>query len=373
MIPRVVLLRGTAANPWELRPWEVLHQSRRVQVELVVPPDNQYELGDLTLPTVRVRTTGALMPPGPAGRGLLKLAGQRHLGLESALKGSDVVHAAELGYWFSAQAARLKPRLNFRLALTVWETIPFTDAYRNIRTRRYRREVLEATDLYLPVTERARAALALEGVDDGSMTLCPPGVDIARFDARPSRPGSPPLILSIGRLVWEKGHQDLLRALAVLRKAGHADARAAIVGLGPERKRLERVARDLGVANAVEFRGSIPHAEMPAVFAEATCLVLASVPMPYWEEQFGMVLAEAMAAGLPVVAAASGAIPEVLNGYGTLFGPGDWRGLADVLAEGTLAAPPGSREEAPRALLERYSAEAAADRLAAAYARLVHA
>ena len=73
------------------------------------------------------------------------------------------MHAAELGYWFSAQAARLRAELGFRLVLTVWETLPFADAYRNVRTRRYRRETLAAADLFLATTERARDALLLEG------------------------------------------------------------------------------------------------------------------------------------------------------------------------------------------------------------------
>ncbi len=84
-----------------------------------------------------------------------------------------------------------------------------------------------------------------------------------------------------------------------------------------------------------------------------------------------MVLAEAMAAQLPVVAAASGAIPEVLDGYGTLFEPGDWRGLADVLACGPLTQPPGTRTPPDAALLRRYSAQAAAERLRGAYAGLL--
>jgi len=90
----------------------------------------------------------------------------------------------------------------------------------------------------------------------------------------------------------------------------------------------------------------------------------------WWEEQFGMVLAEAAAAGLPIVAAASGAIPEVLRGAGTLFRPGDWIGLADEL-EPLLAQPP-RRVTAPE-LVAAYSVEQAAARYAAAYERVLNA
>jgi glycosyltransferase involved in cell wall biosynthesis len=372
MTPRVVVLRGTAATPWELTPWERLHRSGEIDVGLVVPPDNLYDVSAIALPARRVRTVGSLMPPGAPGRLLLKAVGQRHIGLAGALRGADVVHAAELGYWFSYQAARLKPRLHYRLVLTVWETLPFGDAYRNVRTRRYRKEVMAATDLYLAVTERARDGLLLEGVPEERIRICSPGIDVERFAAghRAGPREGPPTILSIGRLVWEKGHQDVLRAVALLRHRGAGNPRVVIVGVGPERARLAAVARDLGVEGRVEFRGSIPHDQVPASFAQASCLVLASLPTPYWEEQFGMVLAEAMAARLPVVAAASGAIPEVLGGYGALFEPGDFIGLADLLTgeglrHGDEPAQP------PPALIERYSSTAAADRLGSAYRELL--
>ena len=177
-------------------------------------------------------------------------------------------------------------------------------------------------------------------------------------------------MLSIGRLVCEKGHQDLLSALALLRSRGRDDVRALIVGVGPEEKRLRAVAADLGLADRVEFRGWVPNDELAAVYASASCLVLASLPTPFWEEQFGMVLAEAMAAHVPVVAAASGAIPEVVGESGTLFGAGDFVGLADALSSGPLAGSPGARRAPEPSRLERFSAPAAAARLRAAYDEL---
>ena len=370
---RVVLMRGTAANPWELRPWERLHAEGAYDVRLILAPDNSYDVSSVRLPATRVRTTGALMPPGPPGRLLLKGIGQRHLGLATALRGADLVHAAELGYWFTRQAALLKAQLGYRLVVTVWETLPFIDAYRNIRTRAYRRDVLREADLFLPATQRAADGLILEGVSAARIRVCPPGIDVERFESYSEAPaaGETHEILSIGRLVWEKGHQDLLRAVAHLAAAGRRDLRVVIVGQGPEERRLRGVAADLGIADRVQFRGFVPHAEVPALLARASCLVLASIPVPYWEEQFGMVLAEALAARLPIVAAASGAIPEVVGGHGVLFPPGDWAGLADSLAESCLSQPPGTRAAAVPELVERYSSAAAARRLTEAYTHVL--
>jgi glycosyltransferase involved in cell wall biosynthesis len=362
--PRVVVLRGRSANPWDLRPWQELGDPYDVAV--LVPDRNDYDTSAVELERVPVRTVSSRLPAP-----LTRAVGERYIGLEPRLRGADIVHAAELGYWFSWHAARLKPRLGFRLALTVWETIPFRGAYRNVRTRRYAPAVLAATDLFLATTERARDALLLEGAAPERIEVCPPGVAVGDF-ARARVPAPPEdgthLVLSPARLVWEKGHQDVLRALALL---GRQDVRLLIVGDGPERGRLQRYARELGVGDRVEIRAAVPYAEMPALYARASCMVLASLSTEYWEEQFGMVLAEAMAAHVPVAAAASGAIPEVVGSSGTLFAPGDWAGLARVLEDGPLAAAPGARRAPEAERLERFSATAAAGRLRAAYDRLL--
>jgi len=365
---RVVLLRGNSANIPELRTWEVLGDGYEVTV--LVPEANEADVSALGLTQLPIRTVGGRIPGGRVGALATRAVGERYLGLADALRGADVVHAAELGFWFSWQAARLKRELDFKLVLTVWETLPFVDAYRNMRTRRYRREVLAATDRFLPTTARARDALVLEGAEPERIAVAPPGIALERFAV--AQRAAPPvdgrhLILSIGRLVWEKGHQDLLRAVALLRARGRDDMRVLIVGVGPEERRLRGVIRDLRLDDVVELRGYVDHDELPQVYAQASCLVLASLAIRYWEEQFGLVLAEAMAGHVPVVAAASGAIPEVVGDSGTLFGPGDWAGLADVLERGPLAAPPATRRAPDAALLERYSREAQAARLRAAY------
>ena len=360
-----MLLRGHSANPWDLRPWELLADS--FDVSVLVTGSNAFDLSALQLRQTPVRAVRDLLPRGRAGDLAVLGPGDRYLGLARHLAGADIVHSAEVGPWFSWQPAVLKQRLGYRLVLTVWETIPLGGVYRSVRGRAYRGATLRAADLFLAATERAREALLLEGADPARSEVSYPGIDRAAF--APGADREPGLIVSPGRLVWEKGHQDVIRALAALRAGlaadgGEADFRLLIVGAGPEEARLRRHAAELGVGELVEFRRSVPYPEMPAILARASCVVLASLPTPLWEEQFGMVLAEAMAAGTPVIAAASGAIPEVVGEGGTLFQPGDWLGLARLLAQGGLVRP------SPE-LVERYATEAAAERLAAAYERLL--
>src|SRR5215211_4388352 len=212
--PRVVVLRGHNVNVWDLRPLERL--TGEYDVSVLLTGSNVHQVEGLGLPIVPARTPRDTLPAGRAAGAAAYALGERYLGLRELLAGADIVHAAEIGTWFSAQAARLREALGFRLVLTVWETIAWRDAYRWPRERRYRRAVLPRADLCLATTERARDALLLEGVPPDRVKVSGPGIDLGRFGAAERVSGGP--LLSAGRLVWEKGHQDFLRAIAALRQ-----------------------------------------------------------------------------------------------------------------------------------------------------------
>jgi glycosyltransferase involved in cell wall biosynthesis len=109
-------------------------------------------------------------------------------------------------------------------------------------------------------------------------------------------------IVSAGRFVREKGFDILLRAMA------HVDARLVLAGDGPLRGALEALTADLGLGQRVTFPGRMTLAELQALYAEAVLTCVPSV----WGEPFGYAVAEAMAAGVPVVGVPTGAIPELL-------------------------------------------------------------
>jgi glycosyltransferase involved in cell wall biosynthesis len=362
-VTRVLVVRGHQATPWELRQWELLPE--RFEVSFLHTRSNRFDVEGVGLERRQARSLRDFLPPGRAGDLAAIALRDRYFG-DEAFRAAEIVHAEELSYWFSAETAKRKKRHGYKLVLTVWETLPLLGAFRNPHARAYRRETLAAADLFLAATGRARESLLLEGVPEERIEVCPPGIDLERFS--PTPPPAEHMLLSPGRLVWEKGHQDVIRAAAGL------SARVLIVGSGPEEKRLRAHAEELGVGLSIR---SVPYDQMPSVYAEASCLVLASLPSAgcslfpgdpprcFWEEQFGMVIAEAMAAGLPIVASSSGAIPEVAGDSAEYFAPGDWLGLARVL-EDVLSKPP-ARVEHPR----RYSASAAAERLTSAYDRLI--
>jgi glycosyltransferase involved in cell wall biosynthesis len=380
-MPSILIVRGQLVTPWELRPWAEL--PKRFDVSYLLTRSNAFDTESLPLRARQVTSVRDRLPRGALGAAAAGLAGERYLAdADDAYAEADLVHAEELSFWFAADAARRKTRHGYRLVQTVWETLPFLQAFRNRHARRHRDEVVAATDLFLPATERARQALLLEGVEDERIVVCAPGIDVERFDAPAEDPPAEHIVISPGRLVWEKGHQDVLRAVALLARQG-LRPRVRIVGRGPEEGRLRAHAEELGLGDRVTI-GPVSYTEMPTVFASGSCMVLASLPAAmaqlhpfgarpraFWEEQFGLVLAEAMAAGLDIVASESGAIPEVLAGEGTLFAPGDWVALGEHLAKGPLTRPPGARVTYPDELVRRYSTGAMAERLAAAYDRVL--
>jgi glycosyltransferase involved in cell wall biosynthesis len=393
-VTSVLVARGHQATPWELRQWERLPE--RFTVSYLRTSANKWDLSGVELGAVPVRTRRDRLPSGRLGEVGTLIVGDRYIrGATEAYDAADIVHSEELGYWFAADAARNKARHRYKLVQTVWETLPLLEAYRRSGTGRFRDEVLAATDLFLPTTERARIALLLEGVPAEKITVCTPGVDVDRFALASSVASSRPhdtcaahVIVSPGRLVWEKGHHDAIRAIALLHHGiislplGVRPPHLRIVGAGPEEGRLRAHAAELGIGDMVEV-GAVRYDEMPHVFAEASCLLLGSqssasagrhpfdVPRAFWEEQFGLVFVEAMAAGLDIITTTNGAIPEVLQGGGVLVPAGDYVGMAHALAAGPLSRPPGQRVRYPAALLADYSIDAAAQRFAAAYDRVL--
>ncbi|WP_026256348.1 glycosyltransferase [Mycobacterium sp. 155] len=143
-------------------------------------------------------------------------------------------------------------------------------------------------------------------------SVVPCGVDLELFTPQgpKSRRGAPHRIVSVGRFVPRKGFDLVIRALPSL-----PDTELVIVGgpdraglkADPEARRLRALARELGVASRVKLRGSVAHADMPAVLRSAD--IVACTP---WYEPFGIVALEAMACGVPVVASAVGGMLDTV-------------------------------------------------------------
>lgn len=174
----------------------------------------------------------------------------------------------------------------------------------------------------------------------------------------------------VGRIVPEKGLADALTALAALPE----NARLAVVGEGPLRADLEAEAKRLGIMDRVVFAGSRPLTELPGVMNALDALILPSRTTPSWKEQFGRVLIEAGACGIPVIGSDSGAIPEVIEDAGLVFPEGDAPALAGCLR--LLAGDAGLRrrmgEIGRERALHQFSWQRVASRMRALYHAVLH-
>ncbi|WP_245701113.1 glycosyltransferase [Sanguibacter gelidistatuariae] len=130
----------------------------------------------------------------------------------------------------------------------------------------------------------------------------------------------------VGRLESHKGVHVLLAAVA-------SDPRLhlSIVGGGPRETQLHERAQQTDLAGRVEFLGHLSGSDLAVHYQSLDVLAVPSLPTSSWLEQFGRVAVEAMASGVPVVASDTGALPDVLDGAGTLVPPGDAAALRDAL------------------------------------------
>lgn len=157
------------------------------------------------------------------------------------------------------------------------------------------------------------------------------GIDLADLPVSAPRDGvanGPVQLIAVGRLSPEKGQAGLLQAMARLRDAGVAVV-LTLVGAGPEAEALCAEVERLGLGSQVRFVGRQDERATLALIAASDILVL-----PSFMEGLPVVLMEAMALGVPVVATRVAGIPELVREEvgGLLFDPADWTALADAIA-----------------------------------------
>jgi glycosyltransferase involved in cell wall biosynthesis len=160
--------------------------------------------------------------------------------------------------------------------------------------------------------------------------VIPFGVDVDSFSPRGAtgRNGDPPVIGFVGRMLPGKGLTILGQALALLR---HENWTALVVGDGPERAEFETILRAHSLQDRVRFTGAVSFDQVPDLYHQMDLLVVPTETTDRIREQFGRVIVEAMASGLPVVGSSCGAIPEVIADAGLVFAEGDVADLANAI------------------------------------------
>lgn len=279
-------------------------------------------------------------------------------------RGIDHVHAhfANVAADVALLAARYRTAAGAPLGWSF--TMHGPTEFADVAGHRLARKVEEA-DAVVCISDFCRSQLmALVGERHwGKLEVVHCGIDVDAFaPATEPRPDDAPLsVLVLGRLVPEKGQALLLEAVAALRAAGR-DVRLTVLGDGPDRGRLERLADRLGLRDVVHFGGAVPQTETAAWYQAADVFCL-----PSFAEGVPVVLMEAMATGLPVVTTRIAGIPELVEDgvSGRLVPPGRADLLASALAE--LADDPALRrrmgEAGRRAVCEEFDIRRSALRL----------
>lgn len=307
-MPKISIVRGAFLNPFELQNYYPLVGKYDFEVF-----SSKFPLSDkIELPLTKLWSPTDL-PNFPYKYPILNrvyVDCQRLALLEHHLSNSDIVHVAETYYGYTQQAALLKQQKKInKLVSTVWETIPFNNE--GIRGRKeYKKLAYSQIDKYICVTKRSANALIKEGVSQNKISQLYMGVDIHRFSPKPKKQKSAIRILTVSRLVEEKGVSDLVTVFHKLQNE-YKRLHLTIVGDGPLKSELINH-KNISIKK-------VPYSEIHRVYQDADIFCLASHTTKYWEEQFGMCLVEAMASGLPIVASSSGAIPEVCDNKAIIF------------------------------------------------------
>jgi phosphatidyl-myo-inositol dimannoside synthase len=248
----------------------------------------------------------------------------------------QLLSAGSVGWWLHLRhGVPYYPYVYGADLLEFLERWPWGGAIRAILARA--RQVVACSCFTGRAVERA-------GVEPGRIVVVNPSIDVGRFAGGRERETlrvergwqDCAVLLSVGRLVERKGHDMVLRALP--RVAGVVpQVRYAIAGTGPHREALERLARELGVEERVEFLGFVPEPQLPELYAAADLFAMVSRELPERGdvEGFGIVYLEAAAAGLASLAGRSGGVEDAVvhEETGLLVDPRDEQAVTAVLIQ----------------------------------------
>lgn len=257
-----------------------------------------------------------------------------YAGLDAVLKDAwDVVHCWEEPYVAAgAQVARNVPS-SARLVMATFQNL---SKHYPWPLSGFERTSMARADGWIAFGQTVSDALSTrDGYSSRPSRIIPPGVDLERFHpdreagrairARVGWTDAALVIGFLGRFVPEKGIDTLLNAL----RASRANWRALFVGSGPMQPAIEALAREH--QGRVLVANGVTHDGVPPWLNSMTVLCAPSVTTASWREQFGRMLIEAMACGVPVLASDSGEMPHVVGDAGIILPEADDRAWAEAI------------------------------------------
>lgn len=304
-----------------------LARKPNLKLTVVVPPFWRDERGAISLERKHVEGYELIVAP-------LYLNGHFHLHYYPTLAQiiarvrPDVLHIDEEPYNFATfHAARAMRRHNphAHILFFSWQNIlrnyppPFS------LVEKY---VYQHADAAIAGSLEAQSVLRRKGYNKPLVVIPQFGVPESFAPHASPRDDTQIIIGYAGRLVREKGIEVLLRALAQVRAQNW---QLKILGSGPQYASLAQLARELNIDGRVNFAAWVASDDMPSFYHSLDVLVVPSLTQPNWKEQFGRVIMEAMACGVPVIGSSSGEIPNVLGDAGIVVPEANVDALAHAL------------------------------------------
>jgi|TARA_Y100000031_G_scaffold156818_1_gene213331 glycosyltransferase involved in cell wall biosynthesis len=234
--------------------------------------------------------------------------------LEYALKNVEIISCIEFISFISAQCARIAKRNNKKLVVSVFETL--TPIHKIPLYRWNVKSVLTQADLFIAYSKKSVEYLRHLSIDEDRIRMIYLGVDIKKFSYnQKKRDDGRFRILFVGAYARQKGLSTLLPAFARLCKEVQGCELWLIISQGGED---EAMVYEYMKKFPIKIFQNVDYDKLPEIYASCDLFCLPSLDfrkwgLKLWEEQFGFVLVEAMASGLPIVGSDCGSIPEIIG------------------------------------------------------------
>ena len=322
---KIAIVRGGFLNPWEGQNFEPLLKKHKIVAfgaKKILGRPGKIPVFHLWSPTD--------IPNFPKKMPILnRITIDAHylLGLERKLAGFDIAHCAETYYHYTQQCLNAKKNGLVKKVVSIcWEVIPFNNEAIWGR-KKFKQRAIKEVDLFITPTEKAKQTLIREGCNPKKIKLIRIGIDLNQFRPKiknqsAKSTSSKLRILFIGRLVKEKGVWDLLEVFfQLLKNFKTTNIQLRLIGRGAEKAKILKWSQQFGLSSFLELKIT-EYPKIAEEYRQAAIFVLPSKPTKHWQEQYGMVLVEAMATGLPIITTKCGAIPGVVGKAAILIDPG---------------------------------------------------
>jgi alpha-maltose-1-phosphate synthase len=337
--PRLALLRANGLEKRNVREIELL--SDYFDIVAFGTPASTEDRKAITLPIKELKIKEIDYPQCEPG--VFRPFRDYMVGLEKELKGFDLVFTADTFYAMSHQAIESKKRYGIKVVVLQNENIPFN--FNHDGSNYIHSTVLKNVDHFVAISNFAKETLMLEGIPQEKITVIGWGIDTNGFDKvsesakinfmeRYNISTDSLNILFVGRLDWSKGIFDIIYAAKKILldiELKNKRIKFIFIGDGPDKEILKRQIKLLNIEKDFCFCGKVPLSEIEIPYSIADILLAPSIATPTIREQFGQVLIEGMAAGLPIITTYTGAMPEIVGDYAILIPPSDYVSLAREL------------------------------------------